>query len=1059
MSYQLYISNSLEQLSHLLADNLGKESPDVFQQQHIITQTQGMNKWLTGQIAIQQGITAQISFHTPNDIIGLLHEWLSEKASPVITAEKIRWQIWKELNQPEFQQTFPAIAQYYREHPVRQIALAVELADLFDQYQIYRHSTINDWNDTASTTDFQQYLWKKLHAYYKERVLDKPGIVKKLKKALANKDQLQLLRNRVNGLHFFGIAVITPLHLELFKTLAEHIPLYFYLMNPAPLYYWMDDETEKAQIKRKQKNKLNMPSGDFNRPGNSLLLGWGTVIKDSFALLFQQEELINELYDDWVVTPENPTTLLQKIQADIFKNAWGEDRHIINETDLRDKSLVVNSCFTPAREVEVLYNELVQLVEARPGEIAPRDILVLCSNIDVYAPYIQAVFDNAPYTFPYTISDEKVSQGQNLFGQLQHLLQLEEESMIAEEILDLAESKFIRRRFGISNTTLIRETLQAANIRRDIAGQQQNDTRLVSWEYGLQRIAYGWCISGSPLYNTPEGDTLIPLDSIEGDNIFELVRLHALVKELITHLEERKRNRPVGEWINYVRAMITDIFSINEEEDGDDYQELIVHLDQYATYAEDVTDAVSYEVFNHHFSASLESVTRLQNFGRGGVLFCSLIPMRSIPHKVVAMLGMNYDEFPRKDRRPDFDLQKQHPARGDRNIRNNDKHLLLETLLSAREHLIISYQGQDAKQNQAIPPSALVDELINYIIEGIPGADYRKRKDFIVQHPLHGFSGRYGNGGPNQLITYLQPLQTWVPAKKTPMPAATPERSTIELYDLCTFIKSPFTWYLQKKWQLYLYEEEILLEDAEIFELGKQGKKNLLNELLDYPPSTYDALYKEMLLLGRLPLSNRGRIIFDGIAAEAKTLYEELDGIRMGQPIQSISINLELSVATLKGVVDVYGDRLIVRQKNSKLKKELFPAFTRYCCLRAQKLPISFHCRKKDKLITIDAGQLSPEQAMSWLEFVAKGMIEGTEKPFLLFPEWKNAKTEHYFDNGKDGIVEALQGELFNSQDQYLAKANEWGYFGPAYFDELKANTEFAWGFLNNIDKNLIKEK
>lgn len=291
------------------------------------------------------------------------------------------------------------------------------------------------------------------------------------------------------------------------------------------------------------------------------------------------------------------------------------------------------------------------------------------------------------------------------------------------------------------------------------------------------------------------------------------------------------------------------------------------------------------------------------------------------------------------------------------------------------------------------------------------------------------------------------------------MPAATPERSTIELYDLCTFIKSPFTWYLQKKWQLYLYEEEILLEDAEIFELGKQGEKNLLNELLDYPPSTYDALYKEMLLLGRLPLSNRGRIIFDGIAAEAKTLYEELDGIRMGQPIQSISINLELSVATLKGVVDVYGDRLIVRQKNSKLKKELFPAFTRYCCLRAQNLPISFHCRKKDKLITIDAAQLSPEQAMSWLEFVAKGMIEGTEKPFLLFPEWKNAKTEHYFDNGKDGIVEALQAELQYSQDQYLAKANEWGYFGPAYFDELKANTEFAWGFLNNIDKNLIKEK
>ncbi|MFM7358718.1 MAG: exodeoxyribonuclease V subunit gamma, partial [Sediminibacterium sp.] len=988
-----------------------------------------------------------------------LHEWLSEKASPVITAEKIRWQLWKELNQPEFQQTFPGVAEYYLQHPIRQIALAVELADLFDQYQIYRHSTINEWNEAATAKDFQSYLWKKIHIYYKDCVLDKPGIVNKLKKALANTDQLQLLRERVKGLHFFGIAVITPLHLELFKTLAAYIPLHFYLMNPAPLYYWMDDETEKAQIKRKQKNKFNMPSGDFNRPGNTLLLGWGTIIKDSFALLFQQEELINELYDDWVVTPENPTTLLEKIQADIFTNAWGDDRHAINDADLHDRSLIINNCFTPAREVEVLYNELVQLVESRPEAFAPRDILVLCTNIDAYAPYIQAVFDNAPYQFPYTISDEKISLGQNLFGQLQRLLQLEEEFMNAEEMIDLAESKFIRRRFGFSDTRLIRETLQAANIRRDISGQRENDTRLVSWEYGLQRIAYGWCISGSPLFNSPEGDTLIPLDTVEGDNIFELVRLHALAKELIVHLQERKRSRPVGEWINYVRLLMADFFSINEEEDGDDYQELIAHLDQYATYAEDVTDAVSYEVFNHHFSASLESVTRQQNFGRGGVLFCSLIPMRSIPHKVVAMLGMNYDEFPRKDRRPDFDMQKHLPSKGDRNIRNNDKHLLLETLLSAREHLIISYLGQDVKQNQSIPPSALVDELINYIIEGIPGADYRKRKDFITQHPLHGFSGRYGNGGSDQLISYLQPLQTWVPTKKTPLPAATPDQSTLELDDLCKFMKSPFTWYLQKKWQLYFYQDDILLEDAEMFELPFLGEKNILDELLQHPPSKYDTLYKEMLLKGHLPLSNRGRIIFDGIAAKAKILYEELDGIRMGQPIQSISINLELSVAALQGSVDVYGDRFIGRQENSKLKKELFPAFTRYCCLRAQNLPISFHYRKKDALVTLDPNQLSPQQAMMWLEFVAKGFLEGTEKPFLLFPEWKNAKAEHYFDNGIDGIGKVLQGELRNSKDQYLATAIEWGYFGPAYFDELKANTELAWGFLNNIDKNLMKEK
>ncbi|MFN5225230.1 MAG: exodeoxyribonuclease V subunit gamma [Bacteroidota bacterium] len=1059
MSYQLYISNSLEQLAQQLGNSLSNESPGVFQQQHIITQTEGMNKWLTGQIATQLGISAQVAFHSPNDIIGLLHEWLSEKPFPVITSDKIRWQIWKELNQPGFQQAFPDISAYYQQDPIRQIALADQLADLFDQYQIYRHGIINSWNDPSTPLNgFQQYLWKKLQSYYQERVLDKSSIVTKLKKALENPSQQTLLRQRVQGLHFFGIAVITPLHLELFRALATHIPLHFYLMNPAPLYYWLEDETEKVQIKKRQKNKLNVPAGDFNRPGNTLLLGWGAVIKDSFALLFQQEELINELYDDLVTAPEDPRTLLQKVQSDIFINAWGDDRHAIEDADLRDKSIIINSCYTPAREVEVLYNELVQLVEARPGELAPRDILVLCTNIDKYAPYIRAVFDNAPYVFPYAISDEKISQGQNLFGQVQRLLQLNEESMIAEEILDLLESKFIRNRFGISDTALIRETILTANIRRDISGQRQNDTRLVSWEYGLQRIAYGWCISGSPFFSTPQGDTIIPLDTIEGDEIFELVRFQTLVNELINHLRERQRPRPVGEWVNYVRALISDLFSIDEEEDGDDYHELITHLDHYATFAEDVTDPVSYEVFNHHFLKALESVTRQQNFGRGGALFCSLIPMRSIPHKVVAMLGMNYDEFPRKDSRPDFDLQKQQPAKGDRNIRNNDKHLLLETLLSAREHLIISYLGQDVKQNQSIPPSALVDELINYIVEGIPGADYKKRKEVITVHPLHGFSGRYGNGGPDQLVSYLQPPQTWTPAKKTPLASTPPEQNIIELYNLCKFIKSPFTWYLQKKWQLYLYQEEILLEDSEMFELENFSQKNLLHEILQRPPSEYDALYREMLLTGKLPLSNRGRIIFNGIAADAKVLYEEMDGIRLGQPIGQIPVNLQLSSVTIQGVVEVYGDKLIERQEHSKLKKELFPAFTRYCCLRAQNLPISFHFRKKGKLVTVDAGQLSPQQAMSWLEFVAKGMIEGTEKPFLLFPEWKNAKSDYYFENGRDGVLDAMATDLYKNKDQYLTKAIEWGYFGPAYFDELKANADFAWGFLNNIDKNLTKE-
>ena len=148
-------------------------------------------------------------------------------------------------------------------------------------------------------------------------------------------------------------------------------------MNPAPSYYWLEDETEKSLIKKRQKNKLRLPEEGFNLPGNSLLTGWGTVIKESFALLYQNEDLMNEVYDNWIVPPpDNPASLLHKIQKDIFENAYGTFRQPISLENLHDGSVVFNSCYTKAREVEVLYNELVKIVNARPGELAPKDILV-----------------------------------------------------------------------------------------------------------------------------------------------------------------------------------------------------------------------------------------------------------------------------------------------------------------------------------------------------------------------------------------------------------------------------------------------------------------------------------------------------------------------------------------------------------------------------------------------------------------------------------------------------------------------------------------------------------
>src|SRR5690606_29203917 len=171
--------------------------------------------------------------------------------------------------------------------------------------------------------------------------------------------------------------------------------------------------------------------------------------------------------------------------------------------------------------------------------------------------------------------------------------------------------------------------------------------------------------------------------------------------------------------------------------------ELQKHLAGYARVNEWMQDKISFEVFSLHVKQTLKSYTKSNLYMGGGITFCSLIPMRSIPFKVVALLGINFDNFPRNEKKQNFNLMLQNPKPGDRNLKDNDKHLFLETLLSAQEYFYISYQGMDAKTNQPTAPSVLVDELLDYIEDGLSEDRALVRTTLITLQPLHLFSYKY----------------------------------------------------------------------------------------------------------------------------------------------------------------------------------------------------------------------------------------------------------------------------------------------------------------------------
>lgn len=404
--------------------------------------------------------------------------------------------------------------------------------------------------------------------------------------------------------------------------------------------FWFDDRNEKQLARWRQKglNDIEDP-----KAGNALLTGWGRVIQDSFSLFFAYDAFINAYQEIELVEPATDS-LLHKIQHDIFSAAT-TNRQPISSRDITDGSITINACYTIAREVEVLYNYLVHLVAGRKEKLSPRDIVVMVSDIDAYAPYIKAVFNNAPYTFRYTIADESYTDNDNLFNALHAVLTMNEENFKAETIMQLLDFSYIRKRFNLYDTALIRRIIEAANIRFGISGSKKDETHFVSWQYGIQRIMYGICMSGGEEYGSGD-DSFFPLDIIEGSDADEVIRFCHFADVLMSSIVDRRRSRSIVEWVAYTEQVLHNLVFEPVEEIDEDYNTLIKQLTAYNALNEFMREKVTFEVFSHSFLDSLTGSTRSGLFVNGGITFCSLIPMRSIPFKVVALMGLNYDKFP-----------------------------------------------------------------------------------------------------------------------------------------------------------------------------------------------------------------------------------------------------------------------------------------------------------------------------------------------------------------------------------------------------------------------------
>ncbi len=918
---KIYHSNRLEHLAaHLAATIQVEPLQSVLAAEVIVTQHQGMARWLSIQLAQVQGISANCDYPLPASYIWALYRSQLEEVPEHSTFDRstLAWRLMALLPTLLDEPEFSPLKQYLEggRDQLKQYQLCRYIADTFEQYLIYRPEWIHAWqrgeNEGCEKQPWQSHLWRALVA--DQAPLHRASLHQQfMQRAAAGNINPETLPQR---LMIFGINSLPPAYLEVLAAVAQHIDVHLFSLNPC-LAFWEDitDPKTLARLRQRWQNQGKPDLSEMYEVGNSLLASMGKQGRD-FQRLIHQEQYATEDHDCTVYLDEE--TLLESIQSDILQLLErGQGDYEASPVAVDDDSLTIHSCHSPMREVQVLYDQLLQMFEQDP-ELLPRDIIVMTPEIDTYAPYIEAIFGTASEgrVIPWSIADRSAQAEHPVLNTFLQLLQLPTARMNASEVLAMLEVPSISRRYGLDEQAQqrIRQWVQESGIRWGLDGEsrreldQPADDRF-SWQFGLQRLMLGYAVP--PEEQIHQG--YLPYIHIEGMEAQWLGKLQRFLDDLAALRKRLARSHTPAQW----QGLINEILSHFEIEGEDEQQAMqllrsVVHDLSQQTAAADYEQPIPLEVVQDYLKGHLLSPASPHRFLAGQVSFCAMMPMRSLPFKVVCMIGMNERAYPRTRPPLGFDLMVDNPRPGDRSRRDDDRYLFLEALLSARQKLYISYTGRSIRDNALMLPSVLVSELQDYIEQGfVSEVGEPIVKQLITEHPLQPFSPRYFQGDP-QLFSYdplwsnaarvrqKEPQQQ--PFIETALPPAEAAQRSLSLHELIRFFNAPTRYFLQRRLGIYLEQADDEIEDSEPFALNSLQIYQLKQQLLEQSLQGGDLDHYREILKGKaeLPAGAFAEVSYEQYCTTTIEFAESLK-TELEPPLEPIELDLKIGDFHLHG--------------------------------------------------------------------------------------------------------------------------------------------------------------
>lgn len=917
-------SNRLENLRQVTVEWLRRYPLQPLDNEILLVQSNGISQWLKLALAADIntpdpmdsgcGIAASMDISLPGRfhwrayraVLGDLPE-TSPFDKPLLSWRLLRL-LPSLLDDPEFAALKHFLADDKGQR--KQFQLAQRLADLLDQYQIYRADWLNDWavgvnkitrhnkaESLPAEQSWQAALWRRL-------LQDIPELARYSGRAQVHQQFLDACQNlnahnRPVGLPrrvvVFGLSSLPGQTLEVLAAIARCTQVVLCVHNPC-MHYWgdiVDPQQSLGLFKKPYKRQAarsdfptlsadvsNASLDDLFVRGNPLLAAWGKQGRDyirlldqhdersAYEALFQSQQIKIDLFEE----PDS-SRLLGQLQGDIFYlRSRDEAQQLARESGATaDTSISFHLAHSAQREVEILQDHLLALFNQDTG-LRPRDVLVMVPDINQFAPAVQAVFgrinrDDKRF-IPFTISDQGKRHQAPVLIALGMLLQLPSSRLGVSELLDFLDVPAVQKAFDISaqDKPLLHRWIEQAGIRWGMNAQHRESLGMSvhvnpealeqnTWHFGLRRMLLGYSIGRGD--DNKQWQDIEAFDEVGGLSAALVGKLAHLLRLLEQTWALLREPASVTNWTLRLSKLLSQYFVA-----ADDYDMLLItRIEKMlrdwrdACHEADFNDGLNIDVVREFVLEQLDVQPLTQRFLAGSVNFATLMPMRAIPFKHICLLGMNDGDYPRQVPTVDFDLMRHDYRPGDRSRRDDDRYLFLEALLSARESLYISWSGRSIRDNSERPPSVLVAQLRDYL------ADTRGKKllaDMTHDYPLQPFSRRYFDAD-SALFTYADEWSpTVMPAVIECTPAPAPIKTQTESYDISLndlekLLRVPADVFFEHSLGVNFSVEEVTTQDHEPFSVDALTRwkiqQQLITEAVSRLPESQsvDSLLQELL--------------------------------------------------------------------------------------------------------------------------------------------------------------------------------------------------------------------